>query len=1004
MTTNRNLTQLRFEDGVSMNEEVKIEPENFDDELALLVELLPITRPNDGRLAGIITLVRSGEIRDATFTARTSQLLYSCALAGWNNHMQETRLKALYIFTKTMLLPEFDVNAAGSQPPEKFLICLFDQIGGESMSDVEQAYLKQILFWLYDKCLTIRPYLRKCIGQGLKNFMLIADRRIAVVLLLEVLLHIIQGFEPPLNQQHVSLLREVLLPLHKVNKTLGGYGIMTAAPQGLQSVAIVDRHMQRVVSTDGQPILAEYHYGLVQCELQFINYKPELALECARYVLDNWPEQRAGVSAKEVLLLHEVDKLIEYLDEDMFSELLPTLMPRLIGCIGGTFAQIAQRALQFWKNKVFVKLSEKHKQDIAPQVIIACYRGHNPHWNATVNRLSATVLETLRSQDQPLFESICNEQVLRLHTRETLRAQSAPAKVKSTPKRRSQFTPVHNGPIVPVGPIVPGNGNKWKGGKDQPPASITGVAVWNKNVKVPLVREPLASSNLSIPEDAEEDADVNIQMSTKGNSTRSSTDTDKDTNANGVDGDDGVTEGKLAQAKEVDEVTTAPSSVKSGLDLALDFIQKHKEEEQQQHTLMNSMADTPTLLPDLKFHHLVFGDILGSGAFSTVKFAKHITRGAPTLNWPQYAIKIVSIEKIQQHGYEISMAREISILRLMNHPGITRLVADFRWRDGVYLVLEYAELGDLHTFITTNGSLDEASTRFVIGEVVAALTSVHAKGFVFADLKPENVVLTKNGHAKLTDFGGARPLTADAKSFVTTGKAAVRELRDGDHAWRSERDSGKVKYIDTDTALGDDEAPMKTGTDAEEDTRVEGTAVYMPPEVAKGAKPTLAADAWALGCLLYQCLTGRPPIWEEGVNETLAAIVRFSDNVEAHDIFKAFEKFPDSAKLLVSALLQPNADTRATLADAAAHEFFNGVDVFNLYTQEAPELVVGAVNPAPADAGWARRQNSMLWQPMPADFTPSICLPGFSLDYHKIPEFDLERSAPFLDSLAKLYE
>ncbi len=61
--------------------------------------------------------------------------------------------------------------------------------------------------------------------------------------------------------------------------------------------------------------------------------------------------------------------------------------------------------------------------------------------------------------------------------------------------------------------------------------------------------------------------------------------------------------------------------------------------------------------------------------------------------------------------------------------------------------------------ITTMGSLDEASTRFLIGEVVAALSSIHDAGFVYGDLKPENIVLTTSGHAKLADFGAVRPLT-----------------------------------------------------------------------------------------------------------------------------------------------------------------------------------------------------------------------------------------------------
>ena len=102
---------------------------------------------------------------------------------------------------------------------------------------------------------------------------------------------------------------------------------------------------------------------------------------------------------------------------------------------------------------------------------------------------------------------------------------------------------------------------------------------------------------------------------------------------------------------------------------------------------------------------------------------------------PEYAVKIVSTKKITELGYERSINREIAILRTMSHPGIARLISTFRFRDGAYLVLEYASGGDLHTLLKRNGSLDHTSTQFVIGEIVAALSSIHDAGYVFGDLK-----------------------------------------------------------------------------------------------------------------------------------------------------------------------------------------------------------------------------------------------------------------------------
>lgn len=171
------------------------------------------------------------------------------------------------------------------------------------------------------------------------------------------------------------------------------------------------------------------------------------------------------------------------------------------------------------------------------------------------------------------------------------------------------------------------------------------------------------------------------------------------------------------------------------------------------------LKETPTLLPGLMFHDLAFGRELGSGSFSVVKYAKKIVKGSPAPTWPEFAVKVISTDAIRRLGYEPSIQRELAVLRVLSHPGCARLVASFRWRGGAYFVLEYGSRGDLHTQITTMGSLDEACTRFVMGEVIAALHSIHKQGFVYGDLKPENIVLTSSGHAKLTDFGAVRPVT-----------------------------------------------------------------------------------------------------------------------------------------------------------------------------------------------------------------------------------------------------
>lgn len=83
--------------------------------------------------------------------------------------------------------------------------------------------------------------------------------------------------------------------------------------------------------------------------------------------------------------------------------------------------------------------------------------------------------------------------------------------------------------------------------------------------------------------------------------------------------------------------------------------------------------------------------------------------------WAIVTVAIVACldRVLQELNYEKSVTNEIACLRVFSHPGIARLISAFRWRDGAYLVLEYASRGDLHGHIKQHGSLSEASTRSV---------------------------------------------------------------------------------------------------------------------------------------------------------------------------------------------------------------------------------------------------------------------------------------------------
>ena len=207
-------------------------------------------------------------------------------------------------------------------------------------------------------------------------------------------------------------------------------------------------------------------------------------------------------------------------------------------------------------------------------------------------------------------------------------------------------------------------------------------------------------------------------------------------------------------------------------------------------------ASTPTLLPTLRFHELVFGQELGKGSFGCVKYARMIIRGKSRSEWPEYAVKIISKDTVTKCEYGSAVIREMAVLQMVSHPGFARLISLFRYTHSAYLVLEYAGRGDLHSMVIRRGPkrkgqspislpLSHLCTRFILSEVVTALLSIYSIGLSYNDLKPENILITEMGHVKITDFGGCRASTNSAKKSLQDRCKDLSDsesLRNGD--WR----------------------------------------------------------------------------------------------------------------------------------------------------------------------------------------------------------------------------
>ncbi|KAF3567693.1 hypothetical protein DY000_02018560 [Brassica cretica] len=190
-------------------------------------------------------------------------------------------------------------------------------------------------------------------------------------------------------------------------------------------------------------------------------------------------------------------------------------------------------------------------------------------------------------------------------------------------------------------------------------------------------------------------------------------------------------------------------------------------------------------------------EAIGHGKCSTV----YKGRKKKTIEY--FACK--SVEKSRKS----KVLQEVRILHSLNHPNVLKFYAWYETSAHMWLVLEYCVGGDLRTLLQQDTKLPEDSVYGLAYDLVIALLFLHSKGITYCDLKPSNILLDENGHIKLCDFGLARKLDDISKS-PSTGKR--------------------------------------------------GTPYYMAPELYEdGGVHSFASDLWALGCVLYECYTGRPP-------------------------------------------------------------------------------------------------------------------------------------------------
>uniref|UniRef100_A0A673MQ32 Serine/threonine-protein kinase PLK n=1 Tax=Sinocyclocheilus rhinocerous TaxID=307959 RepID=A0A673MQ32_9TELE len=250
------------------------------------------------------------------------------------------------------------------------------------------------------------------------------------------------------------------------------------------------------------------------------------------------------------------------------------------------------------------------------------------------------------------------------------------------------------------------------------------------------------------------------------------------------------------------------------------------------------------------------GKVLGKGGFAKCYEMTDLSSSKV------YAAKIIPHSRVSKPYQREKINREIDLQRALSHKHIVHFYHHFEDKDNIYILLEYCSRRSLAHILKARKVLTEPEVRYYLKQTVSALKYLHDLEILHRDLKLGNLFVNDSMELKVGDFGLAAKL---------------------------EPVSNRRKTIC-------------------------GTPNYLSPEVLNKQGHGWESDVWALGCVMYTMLLGKPPFETTNLKETYRCIR------EARYTIPASLSLP--AKQLISGMLAQNPVDRPHLDDIIRHEFF----------------------------------------------------------------------------------
>ncbi|NWV20603.1 STK36 kinase, partial [Origma solitaria] len=249
-------------------------------------------------------------------------------------------------------------------------------------------------------------------------------------------------------------------------------------------------------------------------------------------------------------------------------------------------------------------------------------------------------------------------------------------------------------------------------------------------------------------------------------------------------------------------------------------------------------------------------EMIGEGSFGRVY------KGRRKHSAQVVALKF--IPKVGRSEKELkNLQREIEIVRDLHHPNIIQMLDSFETAKEVVVVTDYAE-GELFQILEDDGSLPEDQVQTIAAQLISALYYLHSHRILHRDMKPQNILLGKDGVVKLCDFGFARAMSIHTMVL----------------------------------------------------TSIKGTPLYMSPELVEERPYDHTADLWSVGCILYELFVGTPPFYTNSIFQLVSLIIK--DPVKwpmtMSPVFKSF----------LQGLLMKDPHQRLSWPELLSHPFIAG--------------------------------------------------------------------------------